>query len=344
MKRFNSFSKIKQFKETYKQIQHVGTYLGLDENSEPIYDKTLPLPTVKFKGTIKLHGTNGGIGYALDSKELWVQTRRESITVENDNYNFANYIESNREFFLKTFDDIATKGRAAGIDFETVMLYGEWVGKGIQKGVAISLLEKSFFVFGIKLLNGESHEWMKLEDFIISSPEQSLYVITDYPTYEVDIDFSNPQQAVDRMTAWVDEVEKECPVAKAFGLSGVGEGIVFTGHFKDERYIFKVKGEKHSTVKTKVRIEIDPEKLKSINSFIDYAVTENRLEQGVTEVFGEGEMDIRQMGAFLKWVANDVMAEESDMLVENSLEVKDVTKRISNKARTWFLEKLNSFE
>lgn len=344
MKRFSKFSKIMQFRDTFKEIQRVETFVGLDEKEEPIYDKSLPLPTLKFKGTIKLHGTNGGIGYDLNSKELWAQTRRESITVEKDNYRFANYLETNKEYFLKIFDEMVRKGRAENFDFETVIIYGEWAGKGIQRGVAISQLEKAFFVFGIKFIKGDSHKWINLEDYIVSSPEQSLYVISDYPTYEIDIDFSNPQKAVDRMTEWVDGVEKECPVANSFGVSGIGEGIVFTGHYKGERYVFKVKGEKHSTVKTKERIPISPEKLESINNFIDYAVTENRMNQGVKEVFGEAEPDIRKMGSYLKWVANDVMSEEMDMLVENSLEVKDVTKHISTRARTWLLEKLNSFE
>lgn len=344
MKRFSKFSKIGQFKETFKEIQRVETFMGLDAKQEPIYDSTVPLPTIKFRGTIKLHGTNGGIGYDLNSKEIWAQTRRESITVENDNYQFAKYVESHKDYFLKIFADIARKGRAEDFDFETVMLYGEWAGKGIQKGVAISQVEKSFFVFGIKLVKGDSHNWIKLEDYIVSSPEQSLYAITDYPTYEIEIDFSNPQNAVNTMTEWVDGVEKECPVAGSFGISGIGEGIVFTGHYKGERYIFKAKGEKHSTVKTKERIAISPEKVESINNFIDYAVTVNRMNQGLKEIFGEEELDIRKMGNYLKWVANDVMSEELDVLVENGLEVKDVTKQISNRARAWFLEKLNSFE
>ena len=45
-------------------------------------------------------------------------------------------------------------------------------------------------------------------------------------------------------------------------------------HCKD-----KVKGEKHSSSKVKKLASVDVEKLNSIKDFVDYAVTESRLEQ-----------------------------------------------------------------
>jgi hypothetical protein len=34
---------------------------------------------------------------------------------------------------------------------ETVSIYGEWAGRGIQAGVGISQLEKKFYIFGVKI-------------------------------------------------------------------------------------------------------------------------------------------------------------------------------------------------
>ena len=42
------------------------------------------------------------------------------------------------------------------------------------------------------------------------------------------------------------------------------------------------------------------------------------------------------MGAFLKWVAADVRKEESDVLENNDLTMKDIGKPLSMKARSWF--------
>jgi hypothetical protein len=33
----------------------------------------------------------------------------------------------------------------------TITIYGEWCGGNIQKGVGITNLEKSFFIFGVKI-------------------------------------------------------------------------------------------------------------------------------------------------------------------------------------------------
>ena len=90
---------------------------------------------------------------------------------------------------------------------------------------------------------------------------------------------------------------------------------------------------------------MDPEILKSIEDFIDYAVTENRLNQGIETVFTQNgeEIDIKKMGAFLKWIATDIFTEEKDAIVASGLEMKQLGKYISNKARIWFLAKWNTF-
>ena len=152
------------------------------------------------------------------------------------------------------------------------------------------------------------------------------------------------------------EVERECPVGREFGRKIVpasmrvgenvcttGEGIVFTGKFKDNYYRFKAKGKEHSASKVKTVAPIDVEKMNSIKEFVDYAVTENRLNQGVEQVFTTSStpVEIKMMGAFLKWVSNDVITEEMDVMKESNLEPRDVKKEISNKARKWFMDYLD---
>ena len=99
-----------------------------------------------------------------------------------------------------------------------------------------------------------------------------------------------------------------------------------------------MKGEKHSSSKVKKLASVDVEKLNSIKDFVDYAVTESRLQQGLTEI----GLDMKKMGEFIKWISQDVFKEESDTMKENNLEMKDIGKELSNKARKWYIEQYNS--
>ena len=83
--------------------------------------------------------------------------------------------------------------------------------------------------------------------------------------------------------------------------------------------------------------------MNSINEFIEYSVTENRLNQGVEQVFTSAGLvpEIKMMGQFLRWITNDIVDEEMDVMTENNLEPKDVKKHISTKAREWFMNYLD---
>ena len=105
--------------------------------------------------------------------------------------------------------------------------------------------------------------------------------------------------------------------------------------------MFKTKGEKHSVTKVKKLVEVDVEKLNSINEFVEYSVTENRFNQAKHVIFGEDYLDRRKLGDFIRWIINDIMSEELDTMKKNNLEPKDVNKYISNKIRTMFFEKEN---
>ena len=130
-----------------------------------------------------------------------------------------------------------------------------------------------------------------------------------------------------------EEVERECPVAKQLGHSGIGEGIVWTLFWQGNKYIMKIKGSLHSTSKTTQLASVDTEVLNSIYEFIDYAATENRINQGITETGAKEKKDIPDL---LRWVANDIIKEETDTLVANGLEWKQVAKGVSDKVRRHF--------
>jgi hypothetical protein len=87
-------------------------------------------------------------------------------------------------------------------------------------------------------------------------------------------------------------------------------------------------------------VPIDTELMNSINEFIESAVTENRLEQGLT-FFKENfiDVDAKNTGQFLGWVVRDVLKEEADTITTNNLDEKEVKKAIVNRAKVWFLER-----
>ncbi len=344
MRKFISFPKIGQFRNTIKTVVEQARFSGIDENGDAIFDPTKIPPTLTFEGTVKLHGTNAGVTINREN-EMWSQSRENIISLEKDNAGFAFFVESNKEVFNELFNSIDMR------DADFITIFGEWSGGNIQKGVAINGLEKMFVVFAVKLsyINTENRTniYLNSDNFEnVKSIENRIYNIQDYKKFTVDIDFNNPATIQNHLIEITTEIEKECPVGKAFGNIGIGEGIVWK-HYKEDGSVlqFKVKGEKHAGGSKPKKLQIvDTEKLNSINEFVEYVVTEGRLNQAIEKVFtmnGE-DIDIRKMGNFLKWVMSDIVSEEIDTLKNNNLEPKDVSKSVSNKARNWFLIKWNN--
>lgn len=344
MKKHISYPKIAQFRNVVATINREITFTGLDDDGNAIYDPSIKKPTLTFNGTVKLHGTNASVCFN-SQYGFWIQSRKNVITVEKDNAGFAFFAESNKVEFCALLDSIINKHQIDTKEF-TVSIYGEWAGKGIQKGVGISQLDKAFYVFGVKISKPQDPEFNSywVDSFDIKKPECKIYNVADYKTFTIDVDFNMPQLAQNKFAEITEEVEKECPIAKAFGIeNGVGEGVVWTTEFKGNVHRFKVKGDEHSVTKVKKLANVDVEKLKNIQEFVTYSVTENRFKQAVENVFGSNELDVKKMGDFIRWFVKDIAEEEMDTMVKNNLEPKDVNKYISTKVREMFFEAQNKF-
>jgi len=343
MKKHISFPSIEQFRNVIAGINRQYNFVGLDENGEAIYDSSLPKPVLTFKGTVKLHGTNAGVCFN-DVDGMCYQSRENIITPEKDNAGFAFFADANKEQFASMFAKIAER---SNIDTtkNTISIYGEWCGGNIQKGVAICNLPKSFFIFGVKVtphhIEGVEKQpsayWVDYTD--LKNNEAKIYNIDDFETYSLDIDFNMPELIQNKLGELTLAVEEECPVGKAFGFSGIGEGIVWSCELKGNIHRFKVKGEKHSSSKVKKLASVDTEKITSIKEFVDYAVTESRFNQAIEKIFPNNEpVDVKKLGEVIKWVVNDIIKEETDTLVQNNLEPKDIGKYVSNKVREMFFK------
>jgi len=323
-KKMKKYPSIEQFRSVIKEVRANHDYQGKDENGKAIYQHKGNYPTFKFKGTIKLHGTNASIVKYKDAG-MQFQSRERVLSLEFDNANFASEMVAKDLNFL--FDDFYYD--------DSIAVYGEWCGGNIQKGIAINGLPKMFVIFGVLI----DDNWIDLPEDLHNN-DIGIYNILQFPTYEIDIDFNNPELSQNKLIEMTIEVESECPVGSYFGNKGVGEGIVFTC-VTNQELKFKSKGEKHSASKVKILNIIDVEAMANINEFVEMAVSENRLEQGIS-FFKENNIliDSKNTGEFLKWIVTDVLKEEKDTLEASRLDEKKVKNAIVTKARVWFLNKI----
>lgn len=338
------FPKIEQYHSVIHQINHRARYRGEDDNGEMIMDTTEGiLPTLEFRGTVKLHGTNAAIVFTWDMLKhdytMHAQSRKNIITPTSDNAGFAAFAHtSNTESILNKIEK--EMGDDMGYTPEVIRVYGEWCGGNIQKGVAINGLDKMFVIFAVKV----DGVWLDDDKMSrIKIPEERIYNILDYPSHTITIDFNNPKESTNLLVELTNAVEAECPVGKAFGNEGgVGEGIVWrciTEGWTNSRYWFKVKGEKHQSSKTKTLAPVDIERVNNIKEMVDNFVTESRLNQGLEQLRMDNlEITRKNLGPFLKWIVTDIITEELDTIMGNGFEPKEIQGQISNVARTWFFK------
>lgn len=343
-----SFPDIGQFRNVIRAVQDKTRYVGKDSNGDAIYDPLKPLPVLNYTGFVKLHGSNGCIAFDPKTGEFWLQTRERICTVENDNAGFARFFtdlfNNNNGYHIngfldKLFNSFINESR------ETIFIYGEWCGKGIQKNVAIADLPKMFVIFNVRV----GGNWLPREKWKdIKFPEYNIYNIQDYKTYHLTIDFNRPELIQNDIVKIVEEVEKECPVGKAFGVSGIGEGLVWTPddfEYQDGRFWMKTKGEKHSISRVKTLVPVDIEKVNSINDFISKVVTDNRCQQSITKLREANKpLDRTSMGEFIRWIYNDIVKEESDTAKESNIELNKIGGEVAKAAKTWFFKNEGNLE
>lgn len=311
---------------------------------ETCYDLSVMNNHNYFANGICVHNSNSAIARDLETKEFSIQSRQRIITVEDDNYGFARFAQSLdlRKLFAMMIPDIHTTfWEIPTEEQKTAIIYGEWAGGSIQSGVAISQLEKMFVIFAI-MYRGI---WLPYECVKqVKMPENRVYNIHDFPSFEVEIDFQNPEVSQNKLAEITLGVENECPVGKALGVIGVGEGVVWVPvdpSFNDPSFWFKVKGEKHSASKVKTLASIDIEKVNTINELMDAVVTENRMKQGVQVLKDRNnlkELTRANTGDLIRWVFDDVVKEESDTINASGLDKKDIGQAVAKKVKEWFFK------
>lgn len=365
-----SFPSIEQYRTVVKYVRDRCAHHGV------------PLPTLAFHGSVKLHGTNASVVVGPGPFEVYyAQSRSTVLSLEADNAGFAAFaLQPQIKKALSRFASEARDAYFRDRDYvepfpATTVVYGEWCGGNIQSGVALNKLPKMFVIFAVRLVGQlpadedvDRSIWLMPWDVeaafdkiapdgavMISAgapaavmAELPIYCIEKFPTYKVNIDFADPAAVQNQLVELTKAVEAECPVSAALGAKGVGEGIVWTcvggnaTQIRLDDLVFKVKGEKHSDTKVTKLASVDVERMASLKALAEAVTTDHRLEKGVAALQEAGVTeiyDMKNLGAFLKWIGNDVLKEETDTITENGFEPREVTKAVNDIAKAWFKAK-----
>lgn len=328
------FTSILQFRSVKRSVEIKTQFVADDPlTGMPQVDRTRKSPTLEYEGTVKIHGCC--CSARIENGVVACQSRDREISPSDDNFGFARFIAALPQGTLQsTFGD-------------NVVIHGEWAGKGVQPTVATSQLDKFWTVFSVVNLGDESTYVSPATSELVGAisllNKHRIFSNRQFGVFNITIDFENPGEAVNRMNEITLAVEKECPVGKFFGVSGIGEGVVWRpidNEWKDPKFVFKVKGAEHSTSKVVTLATIDVEKVSSIEAFVEKYLTEGRLQQGFDWLAANNHPQTKQsMGLFIKWVSNDLIKEESDTLEESGFVEKDINGSVSKKARNWLFEK-----
>lgn len=367
--RFVSFPSIFSLSKAIATGIHRATYVGKDENDKPVYDssKLIGKNLVHYTGTVKLHGGNAAVVKQNHYNDLGervphtnfsyvhFQSRNSILSEEKDLFGFRqemsrkDRIEWMSQIFIKLVT--TTWGRVKYND--TIAIFGEWCGGSIQKKkIAIRGESKFWMIFAIRIIpmDGSDPYWLDtptLSD-IITNKELGIYWKYDFPHYNVNLDLSNPEEAREKIINATLEVEKLCPVAKSlFDKEGVGEGIVWMPNsfsdtsFQTSEMWFKSKGHIHEQNTVRVLSPIEIEKIANAQEFAQRTCSPNRLEQGIEwlTVHQGLKVEMRNIGAFIKWVYQDILKEEEETLKASGSDRKDVSKPISSIAKKFFVER-----
>jgi len=338
---FKKWNKTPTLKDIVKLVRKNCDYLGHE------------YPRLSFLGTVKLHGTNSCIAWTKD-KEAWhYQSRNRVITPMHDNAGFASF--ASKVDVQEIVEDIKFMLDPQ----ESLYIYGEFAGKGIQQSVGINGIDKSFFVFHVESDGEDVTQW--LHDTMRYDPP--LYSIYSFKVFPLVIDFKD----IDTKTLFdinsdVNSVDQICPVAAQLldmEDAGHGEGIVYTavnllssdskvddGTGNGPQTIrFKAKGESHSNVKAKVKRPQTEQELLNLDNaekFLHDLSVDYYIEQQFTEHFSQPalEPENKDIAPFIKFVFADILSEHKEDIERLGI-TREVSKIINRQSAIFLKRKIN---
>lgn len=301
--------------------------------------------TVTYRGKVKLHGTNAGIYFRAG--RFTAQSRTAVITPTSDNMGFAKWVDERTDALAEAYKRMDSD----------MVIFGEWCGANVQRGVALSQLkERIFAAFAAYKISARGEP----TDALVTSPEELAGLVGGIPGAYVlpwygdtfDVPWLDPAEELEPIVARINDVVADVEtvdpwVRDTFGVEGTGEGLVYypISHGGRENFTnmsFKAKGKKHKTVEG-APAQVKPSKAEGAEAFATLVLTEARLEQGARAVIrGGGELtfDMKLMGPFIAWVTGDVQKECEAELEASSLTWKAVSREVVDAAKKWYVSKI----
>ncbi|MFV8750156.1 RNA ligase family protein [Nannocystaceae bacterium ST9] len=316
-----------------------------------------PITRVNYRGTVKLHGSNASI--VCTPAGLQPQSRNRELSVAEDNLGFAAFVAGAAQTEALRALERELRAGIGLADSRPLALFGEWIGPGVQKGVAVATLpSKQWVIFAVaSRLDSVDAEGVAHREWFDAVPElgdrfasAGIHAVLDGPRHELELDFEDRgglELAADRIERLTRAVDERCPWAARFGIEGPGEGLVWQPlgeHFGDEELTFKSKGEAHQVAARKgprKAANVDPELIASTSEFIAHALTPARLAQGIEVLREQGKpLDMRSLGDYMRWLAGDVLRECNDELTASGIDWKQVVKSLNEQAKAYFRGRL----
>ncbi|KAE8453328.1 hypothetical protein EG329_011396 [Mollisiaceae sp. DMI_Dod_QoI] len=307
--------------------------------------------TVRLTGTVKLHGTHADLVISHDNKIRLQSRNKLSLDPEHDNYDCAKHILPLEQQILKLRDQFAARYRELNgknsIQIERpIIIAGEWIGPKIQKSVALTKLPRRMFVIlGANINNS----WVPDQKYShIHDEDTGFYNISRAGFYHEELNILDREASEKRLMKLTLDVEKECPFAKTFGISGVGEGIVWKAAHPlgaEAQFWLKTKGPLHSVSNTDKLVTdqkmANADARERAKVFAEACVGEMRLEQG-WDFLGEmgKERNKSDMAEFVKWLCQDVEVEERKNIDEVGVDRKLLRKAIGVIGREWYSKRI----
>lgn len=144
-------------------------------------------PKVVYKAKTKLHGSNGGIVLYEDGQVMALSRVKTITPGKDDNAGFARFVSEG------TWTNLCKWGRR-------LVIFGEWCGPGIQKGMAINQLpDRVFAIFAILNVT-PGHE-----DELIVEPAEIFAIVGEMPRTYVIPWHSSEKSTDEAVNAWHDE-------------------------------------------------------------------------------------------------------------------------------------------
>jgi hypothetical protein len=310
-------------------------------------------PTLSITGTVKLHGTHADILIYPDNAIILQSRNCVNISTTSDNHGFAAAMATKspvlhalRDQYLERYKELNPD---AQLDPHAPMtLAGEWIGIGVQKGVALVHLSRRFVIVSVQINSAWVRDALYAD---LCNEDADIFNVSRATSYSAVINLMKPEAAEEQLQNLADAVAASCPFAKTFGVEGEGEGIVwkFDAFPHESRVWFKSKGGKF-----KPNYGPRPKKLppsnevagrrramqKLVNGYAKAWCSEGRMEQGWDYLREVGvERDRKGAGRFLEWVVGDVCREEKWDIEEMEMDVGMLKRAVTDIAKPWYVEK-----